>query len=258
MSERKKYLGNEWKDWDGEVNTESDATIGLFLLLSIVVLVIFSLILLTGQYLIYPRLASLHRLLPVLVQTFILGVIGFMIAWILLLSLSMFFNINLLMGLDKKVFNILKLFPHTKKLAKRFGINRDRLNHSFIKMNNKIVTFRKHNFSPCDLMVLLPRCLNKDIHTKTKKIADNYNIKSFVVAGGEAAREIIKQHRPKAVIAVACERDLVAGIKDVRNLMVLGVPNKRPEGPCKNTCIDLKRFENSIRLFLGLSSNVSI
>ena len=83
-------------------------------------------------------------------------------------------------------------------------------------------------------------------------------ILSFVVAGGEAAREIIKQHRPKAVIAVACERDLVAGIKDVRNLMVLGVPNKRPEGPCKNTCIDLKRFENSIRLFLGLSSNVSI
>ena len=36
-----------------------------------------------------------------------------------------------------------------------------------------------------------------------------------------------------------------------KNIMVYGLPNKRPNGPCKNTLIDLKEFERSIKMFMG-------
>ena len=85
------------------------------------------------------------------------------------------------------------------------------------------------------------------------EITDKYKVKAFILAGGEAARARICEHKPRACVAVACERDLVAGISDVASakLIGIGIPNKRPEGPCKNTTLDLKEFENAVRFFLG-------
>ena len=63
-----------------------------------------------------------------------------------------------------------------------------------------------------------------------------------------------RKHKPKAIIAIACERDLVAGIKDVPyKILVHGIPNLRPNGPCKDTIINTIEFEKSIRMFLGLN-----
>ena len=45
------------------------------------------------------------------------------------------------------------------------------------------------------------------------------------------ARQMVKEIRPKAIIAVACERDLTSGIQDVFPLPVIGVLNERPFGP---------------------------
>jgi hypothetical protein len=247
----KRNLGDEWKDWQGDIHEKTDATLGLFLLMSFFVMAIFSLILMFGQYMINPRLASFHPLLPLAFEAVILFFIILVIMWMLLLSLSMFFNINLLMGLDEKIFNLLSIFPWVVKFAKRFGINRDKMGNSFIKLNNRIVRIKNHVFSSCDLIALLPRCLSKEMHQRISEITKKYNIDYFVVHGGEAAREKVKNKRPKAIVAVACERDLVAGIKDVKNILVLGIPNTRPQGPCRNTCINLVEFENSIRMFLG-------
>jgi hypothetical protein len=57
--------------------------------------------------------------------------------------------------------------------------------------------------------------------------------------------------RPQAIIAVACERDLVSGLQDVApKIPVFAIPNKRPEGPCKNTFINIEELEASIKDFL--------
>jgi hypothetical protein len=40
-------------------------------------------------------------------------------------------------------------------------------------------------------------------------------------------------------VAVACERDLVSGIRDAWPLPVIGLINERPEGPCVNTRVDV-------------------
>lgn len=71
-----------------------------------------------------------------------------------------------------------------------------------------------------------------------------------VTTGGTLAREAVRTLRPKAVVAVACERDLTSGILDCIGLPVIGVTNGRPHGPCHNTTIDLQAVEKAIRFFI--------
>ena len=71
-----------------------------------------------------------------------------------------------------------------------------------------------------------------------------------VATGGTLARQMVKEIRPKAIIAVACERDLTSGIQDVFPLPVIGVLNERPFGPCFNTRVDIKKVEAAILDFL--------
>ena len=71
-----------------------------------------------------------------------------------------------------------------------------------------------------------------------------------VATGGTLARQVVKTIRPKAIIAVACERDLTSGIQDVFPLPVIGVLNERPYGPCFNTRVDINKVEETIKYFL--------
>ncbi|MFR3499680.1 MAG: DUF116 domain-containing protein, partial [Paraclostridium bifermentans] len=82
-------------------------------------------------------------------------------------------------------------------------------------------------------------------------LQDKYNVHVFIATGGTLARKKIKETRPKAVVAVACERDLTAGVQDIRQVPVLGVFNKRPNGPCVDTKIDASEVENAIKFFIG-------
>ena len=65
---------------------------------------------------------------------------------------------------------------------------------------------------------------------------------------------MIRTERPSAVIGVACERDLISGIRDVSPLLpTIGITNQRPEGPCKNTLIDMDALRRAIETFTGES-----
>ena len=65
------------------------------------------------------------------------------------------------------------------------------------------------------------------------------------------ARKKVIDIKPKAIIAIACERDLTEGILDTNPLPVMGILNIRPEGPCKNTKVDLDKVIEGIKFFLG-------
>ncbi|MBC7075448.1 MAG: DUF116 domain-containing protein, partial [Syntrophomonadaceae bacterium] len=52
---------------------------------------------------------------------------------------------------------------------------------------------------------------------------------------------------PRGVVAVACERDLSAGIHDMGVLPVIGVLNCRPNGPCINTDVDVEAVEEALK-----------
>jgi hypothetical protein len=85
-------------------------------------------------------------------------------------------------------------------------------------------------------------------------VAARYGVPLFVAARGRYAREMIARVRPRAVVAIACERDLVSGVHDVAaRLPVLGTTLGLPEGPCKNTTVELTALEERIRTFLGIA-----
>ena len=78
------------------------------------------------------------------------------------------------------------------------------------------------------------------------KLKEKTGINIFIATGGTLARKVIIENKPKAVIAVACERDLTSGIQDMKHIPVLGIFNKRPNGPCVDTFIDIHEVEDAI------------
>lgn len=160
-------------------------------------------------------------------------------------------------------------FPVIIGLGKLFKIDVDRIKRSFIEVNNQMVRASVFRLAPEQLLVLVPHCLQNTQcpHKITVKIdncrrcgkccianllalRDRCGVRMGVATGGTLARKLIKDYRPRAVVAVACERDLTSGIQDSNPLPVLGVTNERPFGPCQNTFIDAGRVEAALEFFL--------
>ena len=81
-----------------------------------------------------------------------------------------------------------------------------------------------------------------------KEVKEKYNTKIFVATGGTLARKIIVDNKPKAVIAVACERDLTSGVREVNKIPVLGIFNSRPNGPCIDTNIKINEEKEALTI----------
>jgi hypothetical protein len=159
---------------------------------------------------------------------------------------------------------LLKLVYPSFMLAGSFvKESKESLQGLVIRLNNRLVM--KERLSVGKLLLLLPHCLQVDeckirlTHNIRNcegcgecgikglvELADEKSLDIFVATGGNLARRIVSDVRPDAVVAVACERDLASGIADSYPLPVIGIYNERPEGPCINTMVDMKRVEDAI------------
>jgi hypothetical protein len=164
-----------------------------------------------------------------------------------------------------------KLFlPLMTLLGRVVGIPKQTVRASFIKVNNELVRGEGHRYPADRLLLLMPHCIQNsrckyrltyDIDNCKRcgecalagllNLRDKYGIKLAVATGGTIARRIVVQHRPKLIIAVACERDLASGIQDTHPLPVYGILNSRPFGPCLDTDVALDKVEWAIKEFLA-------
>lgn len=160
------------------------------------------------------------------------------------------------------------LFPFALRLGVLIGLDEEKIKNSYIQVSNQLVKTQTKLQTFAKVLILAPHCLQW-VHCPHKITINVYNCKGcgkcligdliklaqkmqaelVVVTGGTIARKMIKQIRPDAVVAIACERDLTSGIQDVMGLPVYGVVNERPEGPCANTRVDLAKVEEAIRFF---------
>lgn len=157
------------------------------------------------------------------------------------------------------------LFPLALLTGKFFGIEKEKILKSYISVNNYLVGNKKLALRTQDIMILLPHCLQNseckfkitvDVNnckncgkckiSDLRELAERYRVKLRVATGGTLARKWIRENHPKAVIAIACERDLSSGIQDTGELPVLGVLNCRPNGPCVNTDVDVAEIEKAL------------
>jgi hypothetical protein len=140
-----------------------------------------------------------------------------------------------------------------------FKRDKDLIRSLFIDINNLFVESGNIRKNPDRIMLLLPHCLQNSECTRKitgtvsncircgrckigeiAEMAEKRGVKVFVVTGGTAARNAIARVKPEIVLSVACERDLAIGISDVNKIPVIGVLNKRPNGPCVNTTVDVE------------------
>lgn len=144
--------------------------------------------------------------------------------------------------------------------------SKEKLQGFLINLNNKLIWMEKPGANR--LLLLLPHCLQvnecdiritQDIYNCRRcgrcqianiiQIADDNNLKLFVATGGNLARKIVADVRPHAIVAVACERDLISGIADSYPLPIIGIINERPFGPCVNTRVSLEKVKDAIEFF---------
>ncbi|MFO8060068.1 MAG: DUF116 domain-containing protein, partial [Bacillota bacterium] len=76
---------------------------------------------------------------------------------------------------------------------------------------------------------------------------DGMDLPIYVSTGGTQARRIVSERRPKVIVAVACERELTEGIRDVGGIPVVGVVNRRPHGPCYNTDVEVEKLIAAVK-----------
>jgi len=142
---------------------------------------------------------------------------------------------------------LLALLSKSVWLGRKFGISRDRVSNSFIKVHNVVLKASASRLSVERLLVLLPRCLERATRSQVLDRIDRLAAKTVTAAGGEEARKAIREHRPSLILAIACERDLISGLKDVANrIPVLAIANKRPQGPCKNTQLPIEELDEAL------------
>lgn len=245
-----RVLGDEWLDWRGDAD-EQQIVEGkkTFLLLSFIVLVFIILLAFLFLYLVLPRFEQYGRTGVVVITVLVSAIAIFLLVWYVFLLVAALSKKNyLFMCLEKGTNLLTLLFPVIAKLAESFGISRDRLSHSFIKVSNTLVPPRIYGET---ILALLPRCLSRDLKREVGLICEAYpNVILQTAPGGNVARKIIRETKPRAIVAVACERDLVSGIQDVApKIPVLGICNSRPTGPCKNTIVDLDEFRKALEMF---------
>ncbi len=161
------------------------------------------------------------------------------------------------------------LFPFMILMGRLVGVSKDRVQQSFIELNNHLVRSNNHRTKPNRLLLLLPHCI-QDYDCQIKitgniknckgcgkceikdliELTEQYNVMIAVATGGTLARRIIVENKPEAIVAVACELDLTTGIQDSYPIPVIGILNERPNGPCINTKVDIQKVKDAILDFL--------
>lgn len=161
-------------------------------------------------------------------------------------------------------------FPIVLVIGKIFHIDIAKIKSSFVEVNNDLVRSRVLKLKPSEILLLVPHCLqNSDCRYKITvnidnchrcggcpvkdllELRDSYGINIGMAAGGTLARKYVQEYRPRAIVAIACERDLTSGILDTNPIPVLGVTNERPYGPCFNTQVKIAGVEEAIRFFIS-------
>jgi len=144
-----------------------------------------------------------------------------------------------------------------------------KVDSAIIALNNLIVRNRRKKVKPANLLLLLSSCLQ---NSKCKQnlahdvgnckrcggckiaallnIADRTGVRAFLATGGKIALLEARKDEIKAIVAVACEKELREGILAAFPKRVLAVANVRPCGPCRDCSVGVAEVEQAINLLL--------
>ncbi|AXA37279.1 MAG: DUF116 domain-containing protein [Candidatus Hydrogenedentota bacterium] len=257
LTDRK--LGHEWYGWDGNVDTHEGfirEPKRLFLAMAAGLGASIAALAAGAIWLVELRLNSLHPFLGSaawylwgVCSVLYFGHLGAVAIALLLRQPSSW--------AEQIVHQWFLHFGWVERFARLFGISKDRLGYSLVEIHNEFSRKRRALAAEGRILCLAPRCLERANVDEIRALLREYDCDFYVAPNGALARQKIVQAKPAAIIGIACERDLLTGIRDVgHRLPVLGIANKRPIGPCKGAFIDLEELREAVVVFrkqLGLA-----
>jgi hypothetical protein len=246
-------LGHEWDEWDGKPlpnQGDFDSSPGLFFAWSASALAAGLALAGVVLFLLHPRIFGLH---PMLARVMWIGLLAFGVLlwlWWAVLFASYRMGKALLPESLAERGPFLRLMRQTSAIASRFG-RRDWVENAAVKVYNTLALLRGRKVGKGELLLLIPRCLSRETLDGVLGIAGKYGVPVFVATRGQLARRVIRERRPRAVVAVACERDMVSGLHDVAGKVpVLGLTMTLPSGPCKDALLNLGQLEDWVRAYV--------
>jgi hypothetical protein len=143
------------------------------------------------------------------------------------------------------------------------------IDKALVAMNNLAVRLRRTRCRPDELLVLFSRCLQRSACDRKLQedlaqcarcgrcavkglldLRDKYGIQMFMATGGRQAADLAAAPGVRAIVAVACEKELRAGVFASLPKVVLARTIAWPCGPCKDTTVEIANVEEAIRWFL--------
>ncbi len=266
------YLGDQWRGVGGLTGFEPviEQGPGLFLGAVGIIIAAAAAFFAVLWYFTAPRFAAFSPALPwavlcaggILILYAVLEYVG--------IIATTYSGKPLLLPLGRSNRAVMKLVAPARRLAGLFGSSKDRMAHSAVQVSNAITrATRKGVGEPGPVLVLLPRCLQRpecaqpiveDIDSCRRcgqcpmaellELRDGFEgVIMAVLTGGSVVPAAVGHFQPRAVIGVACERELITGIYVVGDRPVIGVANRRPEGPCRATTVDKGELRAVIEAF---------
>jgi len=243
-------LGHEWDEWNGRPlpkGGDFSAPPRLFFGYAALTVATVSGVVALLLYLIGPRLGRLWGPLPQALWIALAAVAALQWLFLGVLAAAFYSRRNLLPERLLERGPYLQLMNYTSLIARAFD-RRDWVEHAAIDVYNTLAERRGRRVGKGELLVLIPRCLSKQALDGVLEIAGRYEVPVFVATRGQLARRVIRERRPRAVVAVACERDMMTGLRDVAGkLPVLGLTMQLPNGPCRDATIDLGQMERWVQ-----------
>ena len=251
--ETDRRLGHEWDEWDGAPlpnGGDFDTPPAAFFAWSAAALSVALGVAWLVTWILSPHLARLHGAVPAVLMRLLAGLAILAWIWWGMVLASYLLSKPLLPERLAERGPFLRLMRLTSRVADRFG-RRDWIENAAVKVFNRLALRRGRKLTGDELLLLVPRCLSRQTIEGVLAVAGKYAVPVFVATRGQLARRAIKERRPRAVVAVACERDMVSGLHDVAGKVpVLGLTMRLPSGPCKDAVIDLGLLEEWVRSYV--------
>lgn len=141
---------------------------------------------------------------------------------------------------------------------------------SILRLNNFVTKLRRPRVKPENLLLLFPHCLQwsecphnilHDINNCQRcgkcpvkgllALSEKYGIQCRSASGGRQAVAYVKRDDVKAIVAIACEKELSQGVLATLPKPIVCVPNAQPCGFCHNTTVDVDEVEKAVRRLLA-------
>ena len=148
------------------------------------------------------------------------------------------------------------------------------MKRALLRLNNGLTRLRRVRTSPEHVLLLVAHCLQRGDCgrqltgaagteggnggcvrcgrcqiDKLMSLRERTGVKIHVAGGGRQALAQVRSEGVRAVVAVACEKELLQGIIGVFPAPVMAVCNTRPLGDCHDTLTDLAAVESAISEF---------